>query len=510
MELVETLVAEARDAYTPWTFGLLVVVAGLARVLPSARHQRLPGTYALFALHVLMLLVTAGLVLSGSGDESVRDARIVARILGLMALVGLGGALVFGVIVVQMRVSVPRILQDLIVGAVTVVVIVGVLTRMGVALGGLIPTAAVVSAVLGFSLQDTLGNTIGGLALQADGSIKVGDWVKVNDVVGKVSEIRWRYTAIETRNWETVLLPNSVLMKGPVIVLGRRVGQPEYWRRWVYFNVDFRHHPSTVIDAVTKALRDQPIERVSMTPPPNCVLMDLTESYGRYAVRYWLTDLAVDDPTDSLVRTRIMFALQRAEIPLSIPAHAVFVTEDNKKHKELKTQRDLQRRIDALHAVDLFAPLDDNDLLSLAQALHPAPFAAGEIITKQGAVAHWLYLVVHGEVAVKVAKDGLETEVARMSDGTFFGEMSLMTGEPRSATVVGVSDVDCYRLDAAAFKELVKRRPDIAKPIAQILAERRARTMLIEQDLDAEARARRQAEDERDLLSRMKSFFGLD
>ncbi len=95
----------------------------------------------------------------------------------------------------------------------------------------------------------------GGLALQLDNSIEAGDWVKVGDLAGKVLEIRWRYTAVETRNWETVLVPNSVMMKNQVLVLGRRKGQPTQLRRWVYFNVDYRFQPSDVIEAVTRGAR---------------------------------------------------------------------------------------------------------------------------------------------------------------------------------------------------------------------------------------------------------------
>jgi small-conductance mechanosensitive channel len=509
MVFFDTLLREALDASTPWALVFLVFVIVLSRVLPGAGHKRLPSSVGLFAIHAALLIATAGLAVSGSEGE--REARIAARVLLAMTWVGTGGALVFGVAMSRTRFKISRILQDLIVGGFTILVVIGVLSKLGVSLAGLFATSAVVTAVVGLSLQDTLGNTIGGLALQADGSVRVGDWVKVGDVNGRVVEIRWRYTAIETRNWETVLVPNSVLMKGPVTVVGRRQGQEnQQWRRWVWFNVDFRYPPSEVIDAVVKSLRGQPIERVSSSPPPDCILMDLHESYGRYAVRYWLTDIAVDDPTDSVVRTRIVFALRRAGIPLSIPAHAIFVTEENKKRKELKSINEKQRRVDALHAVDLFAPLSEEELDELAAALHPAPFAKGEIITRQGAEAHWLYLLVEGEVAVKVAKDGVEDEIARMSDGSFFGEMSLMTGEPRSATVVAISDVDCYRLDKTAFQELVKRRPDVAQPIAEVLAERRARRASVEENLSAEARARRQKEDESALLNRMKAFFGLD
>jgi CRP-like cAMP-binding protein len=306
-----------------------------------------------------------------------------------------------------------------------------------------------------------------------------------------------------------VLLPNSTLMKGPVTVLGRRHGEPELWRRWVWFNVDFRYPPPDVIGAVEGALRAQPIDNVAASPQPNCILMDLHESYGRYAVRYWLKDLAVDDPTDSAVRTRVMYALRRADIPLSIPAHALFVTEESAERKESKSQSERQRRTDALHRVELFAPLEDAELEHLADGLHEAPFTRGEVLTRQGAEAHWLYLLIAGEAAERVAKDGIDTEVARIGAGSFFGEMSLMTGEPRSATVVALSDVECYRLDAAAFRDLLGRRPQLAEPIARLLAERRANLAAVTEGLDAEARRRKMESDSSDLFKKMKAFFKL-
>src|SRR5690606_11209689 len=173
----------------------------------------------------------------------------------------------------------------------------------------------------------TLGNVLGGLALQTDESIQVDDWIKVGEVNGRVVDIRWRYTAIETRNGETVLLPNGVLLKNQVMVLGRRKGKPRAWRRWIFFHVDYRHPPPEVLACVEAAVRTGDIPAVAKDPPPNVVLMDLGESWGRYAVRYWLTDLANDDPTDGLVRQRVFFALQRAGMRLALPKHAVYLTE---------------------------------------------------------------------------------------------------------------------------------------------------------------------------------------
>lgn len=505
---VDAFFGEARTCGTPFLLFLLVLVVALARTLPGAAHKRLPGSVFLFVLHVALLVLTASLV--AAEGHGLREARIASRILAVMSWVGAFGALVFGVVIPRTRLRVARIVQDLIVAGTTLVIAVAVLDGLGVSLSGLFATSAVVTAVVGLSLQETLGNTIGGLALQADGSVQVGDWVKVGDINGRIAEIRWRYTAIETRNWETILLPNSTLMKGPVTVIGRRQGKPQQWRRWVWFNVDFRHPPSEVIETVLKALRAQPIERVSSDPLPDCILMDLHESYGRYAVRYWLTDIAADDPTDSLVRTRIMFALRRAGIPLSIPAHAVFMTEESSQRKEDKERSERQRRVDALHRVELFAPLDDVEIEKLADALHPAPFTRGEVMTKQGAEAHWLYLIIEGEAGVRLAVNGEEKEIARMGAGSFFGEMGLMTGEPRSATVVATTDVNCYRLDKTAFQELVQRRPEVAQPIAVMLAERRARRAEAEENLSAEARAKKLKDDSGALLHRMKSFLGLE
>jgi small-conductance mechanosensitive channel/CRP-like cAMP-binding protein len=417
---------------------------------------------------------------------------------------------IFVMILPRVTIQTSRILRDVVIMVFSVIAIFSLAGRAGFNLSGLVATSAVLTAVIGFALKDTLGNVIGGLSLQTDKSIKIGDWIKVGDVVGRVVEIRWRYTAVETRNWETLIVPNSVLTTEKVMVLGRRIGQPLQWRRWVYFNVDFRRAPSDVIPVVVEALRQAPIERMAAEPLPDCIATDFQESFTRYAARYHLNDLFVDDPTDSVVRTRIYFALKRAGIELAMRAHAVFLTEESKEREEELLKADHERRAAALAHVEIFRPLSEEDRHFLAEALHHAPFAAGEILTRQGTEAHWLYLIVKGEVVVRVAADGgFEKEVARLSVGDFFGEMSLMTGEPRSATVVAASPVECYRLDKSAFQEIIRNKPAIAEPVAEILARRRVELVAVRENLDQEARGKRVAADKMDLARRIRDFFGL-
>ena len=172
------------------------------------------------------------------------------------------------------------------------------------------------------------------------------------------------------------------------------------------FNVDFRFAPNDVIEAVTGEICDGPIEGVAAIPAPNCILLSFHESYARYAVRYWLSNLAADDATDSILRTRVYFVLKRARIPFSIPAHALFLTEESKEREASKAGEERQRRMEALGRVEFFDELAEEDRARLAAGLREAPFTRGEVMTRQGDEAHWLYLVLAGEALVTVRGEG--------------------------------------------------------------------------------------------------------
>jgi small-conductance mechanosensitive channel/CRP-like cAMP-binding protein len=511
MELWDGITAEIADDWTLFLACGVILTMILTRTQGESdgRRQRSWSLLALTALHGLLLPVAG--VLRAMGSNAYPEVRLPCLIFAAMAGVGTGGQLIFGVLLPRARIRTPLILQDVVVAVASIVAVLAVASRAGFNLSGLIATSAVLTAVVGFALQDTLANIVGGLTLQLDHSLDVGDWIKFGEHAGRVAEVRWRYTAIETRNWETVIIPNSALTRSQVLVLGRRTGQPLQWRRFVYFNVDFRFQPADVIAIVMEALTRNAIERVAPDPPPNCVLMEFHESYARYAVRYWLTDIAADDPTDSVVRHRIYYALQRANIPLSIPAHAVFVTEESPKRREEKNVLELERRRKLLKSVELFDLLPEDDLTQLAEKLRHAPFTQGETLTREGAEAHWLYIIIEGEVSVTVsAPGGLEREVERLRGGQFFGEMGLLTGARREATFVATSkDVECYRLDKISFEAVMQRHPTMADHMAGILAKRRLELDAVRENLSVEAHSRHLAVAKSDLLATIQRFFGL-
>jgi hypothetical protein len=214
---------------------------------------------------------------------------------------------------------------------------------------------------------------------------------------------------------------------------------------------------------VNDAVQGEPIECVAQDPTPHCIIFDYKESYTQYAVRYWLTDLQQNDPTNSRVRARIFYALQRCDIPLSIPAQSVFVTEETVERKDMHYEREVTRRLRALSNVELFHSLTPDELRRLAGELRFAPFTEGEAMTREGATAHSLYVITRGTADVLIAaEDGERRRVSTLNPGDFFGEIALMTGVPRTATVRALEYTECYRLDKEGFNEILHTRPEIA------------------------------------------------
>jgi CRP-like cAMP-binding protein len=154
--------------------------------------------------------------------------------------------------------------------------------------------------------------------------------------------------------------------------------------------------------------------------------------------------------------------------------------------------------------------MTDDELRKLAERLKYAQFAKGNIISKQGAIAHWLYIIINGEAEVFIeAANGEKRSLNVLSKGNFFGEMGMMTGAPRTATVVAKTDVECYRLDKEAFEEILLARPAIADEVSQILVMRRTQLDSALQNLDEKALHKEMHHRNREVLATVKRFFGL-
>ncbi|MBK6981987.1 MAG: mechanosensitive ion channel [Betaproteobacteria bacterium] len=423
-----------------------------------------------------------------------------------VVLIRMVGILVFRVLLPAVRIVTARIVEDLTTTGLMLAWGLVWLRLAGVDLGSLITTSAVITGVVAFSMQETLGNILGGVVLQLDQSIRVGDWVKVDETSGRVVEIRWRYTAVETRNRETVVIPNGWLVKNRFTLIGSRADPAPIWRRWVYLDVGIDCPPLKVCEVLERAVGDADIPHVAREPAATAVLMTIGDGYGHYALRYFLDDPVPDDPTDSLVRAHAVAALTRNGMAIAVPREERLLIKDNEAHRAVQHAKEIVRREAALARVDLFAPLSEAERRELAEHLVYAPFVKGDTVTRQGSVAHWLYLIVAGEAEVWLEANGERTHVATLIRGSVFGEMGLMTGAPRRATITARSDLECYRLDKAGLERILRSRPDIAGEISRILASRQ--TELTDRRDSAASGGPRPTRDA-DILAKIRNFFGL-
>ncbi len=494
--------------------GILGVAWLVNRFAPSKR-RRIRRTLIPFAIYMVLWAISATLA-AGHAEAWADRIRVGAELFQVFTVINLAALAVFDIVLPLLRIDTAIIVADLVVGAGYILGSITVLRANGLEPSSVVATSAVVSGILALSLQTTLGNVLGGVALQLDNSIHVGDWIQLPDgTQGKVRAVRWRHTVVETRNWDTIIVPNSSLLASNILILGKREGQPVQHRMWVYFNVDFRYAPSQVVSTVQEALRAAPIDNVAADPPPNVICYDFAkdgrDSFGYYAVRYWLTDLAVDDPTSSAVRQHVYAALRRANIPLARPTQTILFAPDDSHDLEGRAARHRVERAKILAGVELFAPLTDEERTNLADHLVFAPFAKGEIITHQGAVAHWLYILVSGRAEIRTKAEGEERArlVATLQAPAVFGEMGLFTGAPRTADVVAVSDVVCYRLDKEGFEQTIHARPEIAAALAKTMAKRRVELGAAMDGVPVESRRGEEVGEAARILGRIREFFGL-
>jgi len=212
---------------------------------------------------------------------------------------------------------------------------------------------------------------------------------------------------------------------------------------------------------------------------------------------------------DSAVRVRVFAALQRARINLSLPAHTAFNGEIEEPDDVDKRERRLARAYSVVRGVELFATLTDDECRRVAVSLLYTPFSTGEVISRQGQVAHHLYLLASGRVDVRLATGREEVHVATLTAPGFFGEMGLLTGAPRNASIVAIEPVETYKLDRTAFEGILQSRPEVAGELAGITAARQSALAAGgagAQGADGGAAQRLEAAA---ILARIREFFGL-
>jgi small-conductance mechanosensitive channel/CRP-like cAMP-binding protein len=409
--------------------------------------------------------------------------------------------------------TVPRILGEVIMAVALVIYTLFRLDAVGVNLTAINISLTAVLGAVAFAAQATLNNLLGGVSLQLDNTCRIGDWIELEGgLTGEVVSIRWRYTALATVNGVTIVIPNAQLMAGRVTILGRRGDQRIPWRRAIEFGVGYEWTPGQVISVMNAALQRAEIPFVAQDPAPHCICLGFDASAIKYVVYYWLTDIKSYLATDSRVRVQVFAGLGRAGMEIPISRSDLYLHSARHLHK-VHSAQEQDARLELLQSLELFSSLTDDERHALATQLTPRPFAPGDLATRQGDPSDSLYILARGDVGIfrepEPGSAAARQRLTKLSAPSYFGEMGLLTGQARTATVIAESDVLCYRLDKRGFEEIIRARPVLVEAISKTVAERQAANDATLAMLSAEARARATGTRAGELMRRIREFFGL-
>lgn len=501
LDSISAAVAE-RGSLSGSGVGAIVALVLLlaARLLLPAEERRLTRL-SLFFL-VLFGLAWAGALLATPESAAERLLRL-CELFMLLASIGNSGFLIVirAVLAKRLAFPLPRIVQDIILVGVYLAVALITLRAAGVEPGSLLATSALLTAVLGLSLQDTLGNMFAGLAIQAERPFEVGDWIQYDagqELVGEVTEINWRATRILTLDRFVITVPNGSLAKSPI----RNFSRPErLTRRSTTVFAPYDVSPDLVQQALVQAAQEAP--GVLAVPPVTVVNRGFSDRGVEYTIRFFIEEFRDRDIIGSKVNDRVWYALARMKVPIPVPRRRIDIVQLSDDHQIRVAEQEAERRLTALEQVDFLQALPHELLVELAQRAETRIYASGEYIIHQGEAGDEMFIIDTGEVGVVLERKANAQNVAALGHGQCFGEMSVMTGEPRKASIRAMTETRVLVVGKQDFKAILERNDGVLEDISEILADRH-------QQLDEAASQEESLERKTQpalLLSRIKNFF---
>ncbi len=397
----------------------------------------------------------------------------------------------------------PALVEDVVTAALIVVGLsVGLSFEEGLSITGLVTASGATAIILGIALQVVIQDLFSGLSINFDGSYAIGEWLTIysehlpEPVYGCISGITWRTTFLTLEDGRRFMVPNHIMTANPVVNHSRPL---EAKRLSVQVSIDNRIPADRVMDMLLgeafKAVRQIGLAR---TPEPTVMLNKQTEDGLYYEVRFYAFPKQIS-PTDArsvMLRALIDVIQQNA---LASPVTQVELTQP----PSLGVSPGEKEARSALSHASLFAhALNDEQFDALAKQSRRTELPRGGVLMRQGEAPASMFIILEGAVSISVSgADGQSREVAVSATGDVVGEMSLMTGAPRTATATALARLRVLEIGKDAIEDLLRKSPELAERLSHTLAKR-------QRELDELAnRAARKGNVETDILSRMMSFF---
>jgi small-conductance mechanosensitive channel/CRP-like cAMP-binding protein len=366
-----------------------------------------------------------------------------------------------------------------------------VLQSNGINLSSLTVFAGVLGIGIGFGLQNLASNFFSGLILLFEQTVKVGDYIELGQLKGTIEKITIRSTIVRTEDDVFVIVPNQKFMENDTI-------------NWSYGSKNCRIHvPITVAhdtdvleltEALFASARNEP--RVLTDPPPDVWFDSFGENGLNFQLLIWIDDPDENEVIRSSLNFRIAHELKTRNIKIPVPQRDLWVrnwpdalktpappasppTGSNPLPTPLPSGnnntvpsyalshyslRDLLRRI------SFFENCSDAELIAIIASGYRNEYSADEIIFQENDPSESFYLILSGSVEVYSEKSG--QQIAVLKEGDFFGEIAVLVGTPRTATVRTLTNSILFVIDRKQLQKLLREYRSLGEQIAYKLSER--------------------------------------
>jgi len=397
----------------------------------------------------------------------------------------------------------PELVEDLVTVALVIFGLsLGLYFEEGLSVTGLVTASGATAIILGIALQVAIQDLFSGLSINLDGSYALGDWLTVftdqmpEPLYGCVTGITWRTTFLTLEDGRRLMVPNHMMTAQPVLNHSQPAGPKRYF---VEVSVDNRVPFKRVHDALLgEAFKVVTKKGYARLPEPSIMFHRLGEDGAYYHVRFyaWPDQISVQEcksimlqaMLDVILNNKLASPVQQLEIQ---PAPDLDYTLGEKETRAV------------LARAPLFASaLDEEQIADLAAHCTVHQFPKGAVIMRQGDPPGPMYVILEGAISISITgAGGSAHEVAVSATGDILGEMSLMTGAPRTATATVIAQLRALEITKSGIESLLQKTPGLAERFSAVLAQR-------QRELDQAAdRAARKPMPETDILARMKAFF---
>lgn len=363
----------------------------------------------------------------------------------------------------------PKITQDFILFITFVILFLLVLrAKSDINLASLATTSAALTVVIGLAVQATLNNFFSGLIIQAEQPFAIGDWIKFEDKEGRVVGISWKSTQLLTREHILVYIPNSTLASSTFVNYSRPT-RKKIARIFIGLEYDV---PYNKVKRVITEVTDQH-PKILKHPKVNVRLVEYGDFAITYEIRVWHKSYAYEPQLKADIYQQLWYALRRNGIRIPFPIRDVFHGHVERKHKARQMLSLKAQAREMMENVPILSPLSPDELSELSRKVSIELYGTGELIVQEGEKGDSMYIIRSGTCeATRTQSTGRQALLNTMTTGDFFGEISLLTGENRTATIRATADTSVIVIKKKVFSKIMIANPVISEEIAQVVLRR--------------------------------------